>query len=216
MLFLCQMSKQMEVIINVISSYLAENRRITVPTLGAFLTKGDGVTILFSEFMKGDDGVLRDLLKAKSGVGDAEATKQIDRFVEEVHRTLLSGESFDMSSLGALVMDGETIQLVAHSNEVEVEQNQVVSLFDLLSQEEMEQDDDEQEQQEASKPAEPQNIAPPKPTTQRPKYDVWLVSAVAAGVFAIFALFYGLIVEWQIGNISFGGAIDDFLYRIFG
>ncbi|MFR9616972.1 MAG: hypothetical protein SNG73_04480, partial [Rikenellaceae bacterium] len=50
------------ILTKIIFDYLQTNRRITVPALGTFLSKGDDTPLLFSEFMKGDDGVLRGLL----------------------------------------------------------------------------------------------------------------------------------------------------------
>ncbi len=52
----------MVAISHLIYDYLSQNRRITVPTLGTFLVKGDRQALLFSQFLKGDDGVLRGVI----------------------------------------------------------------------------------------------------------------------------------------------------------
>ena len=45
-------------VVEVISKYLATNKRLVVPNLGTFIVKKAGEQILFSNLMKGDDGGL--------------------------------------------------------------------------------------------------------------------------------------------------------------
>ena len=49
-------------IVELISKYLENNKRLVVPNLGAFIVKEAGRVVLFSNLIKGDDGVLRSLL----------------------------------------------------------------------------------------------------------------------------------------------------------
>ena len=80
-------------IVELISKYLESNKRLVVPNLGAFIVKEAGRVVLFSNLIKGDDGVLRSLLIA-DGVSELEAAAAIDRFVFEVNFRLEStGES---------------------------------------------------------------------------------------------------------------------------
>ena len=46
-------------IVELISKYLESNKRLVVPNLGAFIVKEAGRVVLFSNLIKGDDGVLR-------------------------------------------------------------------------------------------------------------------------------------------------------------
>ncbi len=69
-------------ITGIIEGYLQENRRLVVPSLGAFLVKDSG-EVLFSELLKADDGVLSSLL-AEEGLGELERDGIIDRFVFDV------------------------------------------------------------------------------------------------------------------------------------
>ena len=70
----------------VITDYLRNNRRLTIPSFGSFIVKGPG-EVLFSELLKTDDGVLRGLL-AKKGLGEIECAGAIDRFIFEVRHSL--------------------------------------------------------------------------------------------------------------------------------
>lgn len=74
-------------IVELISKYLESNKRLVVPNLGTFIVKEAGRTVLFSNLIKTDDGVLRSLLEA-TGVSELEAAGSVDRFVFEVNYRL--------------------------------------------------------------------------------------------------------------------------------
>ena len=88
-------------IIKIISKYLESNKRLVVPNLGAFIVKDAGHKILFSNLMKGDDGVLRTLL-IEHGVSELEAAGTIDRFVFEVNFRLDRDGVCGLDKFGAL------------------------------------------------------------------------------------------------------------------
>lgn len=88
-----------------ISDYLRNNRRLVVPSFGAFLVKEPG-TVLFSELLKTDDGVLRGIL-AEQGLGEMECAGAIDRFIFEARHSLSATGRFDMGEIGCLVSDLE-------------------------------------------------------------------------------------------------------------
>lgn len=88
-------------IVEIISKYLETNKRLVVPNLGAFIVKEAGRTVLFSNLIKGDDGVLRSLL-ISSGVSELEAAAAIDRFVFEVNFRLESRGECMLSGFGKL------------------------------------------------------------------------------------------------------------------
>ena len=71
-------------IVELISKYLENNKRLVVPNLGAFIVKEAGRVVLFSNLIKGDDGVLRSLL-VEAGVSEMETAAALDRFVFEVN-----------------------------------------------------------------------------------------------------------------------------------
>ncbi len=88
-------------IVELISKYLETNKRLVVPNLGTFIVKEAGRTVLFSNLIKSDDGVLRSLLVG-AGVSELEAAAALDRFVFEVkHRLESTGECL-LSDFGVL------------------------------------------------------------------------------------------------------------------
>lgn len=84
-------------IVELISKYLESNKRLVVPNLGAFIVKEAGRVVLFSNLIKGDDGVLRSLL-VEAGVSELETAAALDRFVFEVN--------FRLESTGVCLLDG--------------------------------------------------------------------------------------------------------------
>lgn len=90
-----------EMIVELISKYLETHKRLVVPNLGAFIVKVPGQTVLFSNLIKSDDGVLRSLLAA-NGVSDMEAAAAVDRFVFEVRFRLQNNGVCRLGGFGEL------------------------------------------------------------------------------------------------------------------
>ncbi len=86
---------------SVLTKYLETHKRIVVPQLGAFLVKEPGRSIVFSELMKRDDGILRGLLMA-GGRSEVEAAGAIDRFVFEVRRAVENGTEYRLADFGTM------------------------------------------------------------------------------------------------------------------
>lgn len=76
----------MSIVVEVIAEYLKTNRKLVVPSLGAFMVKESGEHI-FSDLLSTDDGVLTSLLQAR-GLNEMETAVTIDRFVFEVRNEL--------------------------------------------------------------------------------------------------------------------------------
>lgn len=89
-------------LVEIISKYLQSNKRLVVPNLGAFIVKTTENKILFSNLMKGDDGVLRRLL-VENGIKELEAAGLIDRFVFEINYRLQNEGECAIGGLGRLV-----------------------------------------------------------------------------------------------------------------
>lgn len=91
-------------IVELITKYLENNKRLVVPNLGAFIVKqgkNGERKVLFSNLIKGDDGIMRALLIEK-GVSELEAAGVIDRFVFEVNHRLDNGGVCALEGFGAL------------------------------------------------------------------------------------------------------------------
>ena len=80
-------------LIDTLIQYLKSNKRLVVPQLGTFIVKEPGRSVVFSELLKRDDGVLRGLLRAE-GMGELEAAGEIDRFVFEIRHAVEHGAEF--------------------------------------------------------------------------------------------------------------------------
>lgn len=81
--------------------YLKSNKRLVVPQLGTFIVKEPGRSVVFSELLKRDDGVLRGLLRAE-GLGELEAAGEIDRFVFEIRHAVEHGAEFRLEGFGVM------------------------------------------------------------------------------------------------------------------
>lgn len=89
------------VLIAVLTQYLESHKRLVIPQLGAFIVKQPGESILFSELLKRDDGVLRGLLRER-GMNDLEAAGEIDRLVFEVRHAVERGGEYRLEGFGTL------------------------------------------------------------------------------------------------------------------
>lgn len=102
----------MELFINIVTEHLKHNKRLVVPRLGAFLVKPDGRTVVFSEMLRHDDGVLHVLLTA-AGLGELEADGLIDRIAFDIRHAVASGEEYALDGLGIFSAgDNGTIRFI--------------------------------------------------------------------------------------------------------
>lgn len=85
----------------IVIRYLSAHRRLVVPQLGAFLVKTPERSVVFSELLRADDGVLRGLLEG-AGMSPLEAAGTIDRFVFEVRHAVQAGERYVLAGFGTL------------------------------------------------------------------------------------------------------------------
>ncbi len=226
------------ILTEIIFEYLQTNRRITVPALGTFLSKGDNSPLLFSEFMKSDDGILRELLASKAKMSELEAAIFVDRFVFDLRHAIESNERFTLPHLGYMTSEDGRTYIFEYDPEARDEQA-VESVDEVPSDTPAEEQNssateiDEQQPQEATTSDEPAQDEPSddrtvaeifqaagseEPTTDEPPtkrrgggVDWWIIIAILATLFAIGVVLYGIFVEWMLGNVSFGADIDAIL-----
>lgn len=96
----------------VIDKHLKElalsNRRVIIPDLGAFLSKegdGDEKNLIFSSFLKYNDGFLEKQLAEKENISQSQAADEIKKFVDEVTKTLHAKQNYAIDNLGFFHMD---------------------------------------------------------------------------------------------------------------
>lgn len=177
-------------LVSVINEYLKSNRRLVIPSFGAFVVKGDG-DIIFSELLKGDDGVLRALLM-EQGASEIVAAAAIDRFIFEVRHDLQESGSCFVVNLGTFSRNAEGVLVFE-----KVKPEQIVIPTAAT---------------EPVKPVEPIVVPTPTAPPVRPAAKsaprtarsarkssggllMWLVGVVIAG--ALLALGYGLYCMWN-------------------
>ena len=90
-----------DVLVRILSRSLESHKRLVVPQLGAFLVKEPGRSVVFTELLKRDDGVLRGILLG-DGLSELEAAGEIDRFVFEVRHAVAQGGECLLPGLGTM------------------------------------------------------------------------------------------------------------------
>lgn len=176
---------------SIIIKYLQENRRLVIPKLGAFIVKDDNQTVVFSELLRSDDGILRGLIKAH-GVGDIEAAGVIDRFVFEVRHTLDRNMPYKIGNWGTLRRN-ETGKILFMSFRTQLQQPSVqqtprpvyppTTATKLVENKVEKRADIDLES--------PQEKSGRRPAARKP--DVFMIVAVVVAVVAICAIAYGLL-----------------------
>ena len=196
----------MSVVIEVISDYLRENRRLVVPGFGAFMVKESGER-LFSDLLRTDDGVLASLLRAK-GMNEMEAAVTIDRFIFEMRYDLEQFGYYRLGEVGTLRVEPSTKILRLHpSVQGEIPKHAPYVPQPIVDERRETRDESkavaEKEVAVASVPAEkeaPTAPATPKPTPKpivkrRKKFDLVMAVAVIIVLTALVAIGYGLYVD---------------------
>ncbi|MFI3267337.1 MAG: hypothetical protein R3Y51_01340 [Rikenellaceae bacterium] len=87
---------------------LQRNKRLVVPTLGAFIRKsvdGVGVILVFVPFLNKDDGVLLNAFKEWAGVTKDEAQAMLDEYVAHIKSTLETRGGYVIDGIGVLKYD---------------------------------------------------------------------------------------------------------------
>lgn len=183
-----------DMINSIIIKYLQENRRLVIPKLGAFIVKDDNQTIIFSELLRGDDGVLRGLIK-NHGVGDIEAAGVIDRFVFEVRHTLDRNMPYKIGNLGTLRRD-EKGRIVFMGFYVQQPQqpsvNRGVRGVAAAIQEAAMQKTEPMEERTLSEKDRGKR-EPRKDVGMRRKPDIFMIVSIVVAVLAICAILYGVL-----------------------
>lgn len=176
---------------SIIVKYLQENRRLVIPKLGAFIVKDDNQTVIFSELLRSDDGVLRGLIK-QHGVGDIEAAGVIDRFVFEVRHTLDRNMPYKIGSWGTLRRDerGKIVFMSFRSQPQQPVQGQAprpVHKIEVATQQSNTLRDNRVGEGESSSGENPKRRKP------RRKPDLFMIVAAVVAFLAICAILYGVL-----------------------
>ena len=177
----------------IVTAKLKENRRLVIPELGVFLVREDG-GILFSELMRGDDGVLRSAVAADRGVAEYEAEQIIARFVSEVRGTLDCGLSYRLERLGVLSRDERGLivfRSLAEEHRTETPAPRS-SIGRILAESSPKSPSAVPASGDAARPAAETQPARPAPRRKRKGgTDIFLIVAIVIAVAAIAVMAYG-------------------------
>lgn len=92
-------------IAKIISEYIKSNRRLILPSLGAFIRKDDTGEVVFVPFLKSDDGVFTSLLVNALAVSMADAQAMTEEFLLSVKQGVDQKGSFVIEGLGTITRD---------------------------------------------------------------------------------------------------------------
>lgn len=99
---------------------LQRNKRLVIPTLGAFIRKnieGVGVILVFVPFLNKDDGVLCSAIKSWAGVEDEEAIQILEEYIAAVKKSLDERGQYIIEGVGVLKYDTNRIIYLAKESE---------------------------------------------------------------------------------------------------
>lgn len=86
---------------------LSTHNRLIIPSLGAFLKKdlSGNMTIVFTPFLKKDDGVLTKAISEYFSTSDEESEAMISEFVVQINHALENNAGYELSGIGTLKRD---------------------------------------------------------------------------------------------------------------
>lgn len=88
---------------------LTENSRIIIAGFGAFLHKEQGGALVFSPFLRKDDGKLSAIIELEYGVTSSEAKEMIEEFASKIRTILKVKSKYYIDNVGALITDNNGV-----------------------------------------------------------------------------------------------------------
>lgn len=200
--------KEDSMVSRVIQNLLKTEKRVTVPALGSFMRRGDGI-VVFTDMFKDNDGVLTRAIAEAQSVTELQAAESISKWVSEVEKNLTDKDCAELS-FGRLQRNDDG-RVVFVMNSTPVSQPTQPTSAPVV----------EQPQQTAPQPEvthpvtpveeKPQTPIMPRPVPPRvaqptprqrverpaevrkPQRDWVLIAAIAAAVIALAVMAYGVI-----------------------
>ena len=194
-------------VVEVITEYLLDNRKLVVPNLGAFIVKETGERI-FSDLLRVDDGVLVSLLRAK-GLSEMETAVTIDRFVFETRHEMELYGYCRLGDLGTLRVEPGTKVVRLYEPVYGEMPKQTPYVPEPVVIEETDEDKRQESVEEKEEPITPPTPQPtpqpaekteverkPRPMVQpRKKFDFVMLFAIVILVVALAGIAYGVYVS---------------------
>lgn len=114
---------------NLLKQLIAQHRRVVIPDFGAFLKKEgpEGEQLVFSPFLRKDDGVVTDAIISEYGVESEDARAMVAEFVIYLRQSLAASGRYYIEGVGMLAADANGTVTLKEGAEppVEPEQDEV-------------------------------------------------------------------------------------------
>ncbi len=177
----------------VAAEYLAQNRRLTIAGLGSFMRRSESGEVIFSSFLKIDDGALVELFMDE-GATKEQALNHVEAFVEWVNVTISEQGSVELKGLGVISreesgewsFESELEAVIIESEEAVIESEEAMA----------EEYDCEQVYH------------------GRRRADPFIIISVLVAVVALGVILYGFFTEWLMGNIVLPEGLDSVMVSI--
>lgn len=96
---------------NLLKRLIADNKRLILPEFGAFLKKEteSGTTVIFSPFLRKDDGVMIAEIRREFGIDTADAEAMVEEFMLHIKQSINANGKYIVDGIGVLVKDDNGI-----------------------------------------------------------------------------------------------------------
>lgn len=111
---------------NLLKQLIAQHRRVVIPDFGAFLKKEgpEGEQLVFSPFLRKDDGVVTDAIISEYGVESEDARAMVAEFVIYLRQSLAASGRYYIEGVGMLAVDANGTITLREGEEPPVEPEQ--------------------------------------------------------------------------------------------
>lgn len=111
---------------NLLKQLIAQHRRVVIPDFGAFLKKEgpEGEQLVFSPFLRKDDGVVTDAIISEYGVESEDARAMVAEFVIYLRQSLAASGRYYIEGVGMLAADANGTITLREGEEPPVEPEQ--------------------------------------------------------------------------------------------
>lgn len=107
-----------------ISELIKENNRVIIPNFGAFIiSKENGLSILFNNFLSFNDGLLVNYIAEQKGIDTIVATDQVFNYVDNLKKELDEKGIYSIDKLGVFKKDENGILRFQQANDFAEELN---------------------------------------------------------------------------------------------
>lgn len=93
---------------NFLKQLIAQNSRVVIPEFGAFIKKENpdgGEELVFSPFLRKDDGVVNQAIVKNYGVEKEDADAMVEEFISHLRETLATTGRYQISGIGIMTID---------------------------------------------------------------------------------------------------------------